>query len=293
MSSRRFLPPFLSQFFAGNVAMDASTFHEKDAPEHSHLLQDFSERSSLPSFEIASSSRLRKLPINISGFRRPQWTEAWSLVKRCLFFLVPTFIQHRLYPDLIEAQRLHPSAYLDGMRGLAALMVFFYHLFSSTHDLTTAWGGTGKPDEHREFLKLPFVRFIYSGPAMVAIFYVVSGYALSYKPVKLMRNKSWKDLLHTLSSAAYRRAVRLYLPCFVSTLLIILMVRVGVYEITRDIANDQNRLTRIREPHLPRFESLWHQLTDWANMMWIFVHPWSFGTKDTDIDIDKHLWTIP
>lgn len=28
-------------------------------------------------------------------------------------------------------------------------------------------------------------------------------------------------------------------------------------------------------------------------MNWIFVNPWSLGTKDTDIDIDKHLRTIP
>ena len=128
---------------------------------------------------------------------------------------------------------------------------------------------------------------------MVSIFYVVSGYALSYKPVKLMRNKSWKDLLHTLSSATFRRAIRLYLPCFVSTLMIVLLVRLGAYDATRDIAYDEKRLNQVREFHLARYESLWHQLTDWAHMMWIYVHPWSFGTKDTDIDIDKHLWTIP
>jgi peptidoglycan/LPS O-acetylase OafA/YrhL len=179
------------------------------------------------------------------------------------------------------------------MRGLAALFVFFYHFSYSSHDVLTAYGGTGKPDEHREFLKLPFIRFIYTGPAMVSIFYVVSGYALSYKPVKLMRNKSWKDLLHTLSSATFRRALRLYLPCFVSTLMIVLLVRLGAYDATRDIAYDETRLNQVREFHLARYESLWQQLTDWAHMMWIFVHPWSFGTKDTDIDIDKHLWTIP
>lgn len=128
---------------------------------------------------------------------------------------------------------------------------------------------------------------------MVSIFYIISGYALSYKPVKLMRSKSWKDLLHTLSSATFRRAIRLYLPCFVSTLFIVFLVRVGAYDATRAIAYDQNRLTEVRETHLTRFESLWHQLTDWAHMMWIFVHPWSFGTKDTNIEIDSHLWTIP
>lgn len=272
---------------------EGQTFHEKDVPEESHLLEDFEDAAKTRPCEAESSNSSPKVHINLSGFQQPQWNNFLPLVKRFLVFLLPTFIQHRLYPELIKPERLHPSGYLDGMRGLAALFVFFYHFSYSSHDVLTAYGGTGKPDEHREFLKLPFVRFVYTGPAMVSIFYVVSGYALSYKPVKLMRNKSWKDLLHTLSSATFRRAIRLYLPCFVSTLLIVLLVRLDAYDATRDIAYDEKRLNQVREFHLARYESLWHQLTDWAHMMWIYVHPWSFGTKDTDIDIDKHLWTIP
>ncbi|KAG9699474.1 hypothetical protein KCU95_g647, partial [Aureobasidium melanogenum] len=272
--------------------VEGSTFHEKDVPEESHLLEDFEHETKTP-VEVESNNPSPTFHVNLSGFQQPQWTNLLSSFKRFLFFLLPTFVQHRLYPELTKPERLHPSGYLDGMRGLAALFVFFYHFSYSSHDVLTAYGGTGKPDEHREFLKLPFIRFIYTGPAMVSIFYVVSGYALSYKPVKLMRNKSWKDLLHTLSSATFRRAIRLYLPCFVSTLMIVLLVRLGAYDATRDIAYDERRLNQVREFHLARYESLWHQMTDWAKMMWIFVHPWSFGTKDTDIDIDKHLWTIP
>ncbi|KAG9671125.1 hypothetical protein KCU99_g8318, partial [Aureobasidium melanogenum] len=270
--------------------VEGSTFHEKDVPEESHLLEDFEDEKKTP---VESSNPSPTFHINLSGFQQPQWPTLLSSLKRFLFFLLPTFVQHRLYPELNKPERLHPSGYLDGMRGLAALFVFFYHFSYSSHDVLTAYGGTGKPDEHREFLKLPFIRFIYTGPAMVSIFYVVSGYALSYKPVKLMRNKSWKDLLHTLSSATFRRAIRLYLPCFASTLMIVLLVRLGAYDATRDIAYDERRLNQVREFHLARYKSLWHQMTDWAKMMWIFVHPWSFGTKDTDIDIDKHLWTIP
>ncbi|KAG9793873.1 hypothetical protein KCU95_g4653, partial [Aureobasidium melanogenum] len=271
--------------------VEGSTFHEKDVPEESHLLEDFEDE--LKTVEVESSNPSPTFHINLSGFQQPQWSDFLSLFKHFLFFLLPTFVQLRLRPELAKPERLHPSGYLDGMRGLAALFVFFYHFSYSSHDVLTAYGGTGKPDEHREFLKLPFIRFIYTGPAMVSIFYVVSGYALSYKPVKLMRNKSWKGLLHTLSSATFRRAIRLYLPCFVSTLMIILLVRLGAYDATRGIAYDERRLNQVREFHLPRYKSLWHQMTDWAKMMWIFVHPWSFGTKDTDIDIDKHLWTIP
>ncbi|KAI4715774.1 hypothetical protein E4T48_08021 [Aureobasidium sp. EXF-10727] len=272
---------------------EGSTFHEKNVLEESHLLEDFQDEANRRLVEAESSNPSPTLHINLSGLQHPQWSDLLPLLKRFLFFLLPTFVQIKLYPDLLKPERLHPSAYLDGMRGLAALFVFFYHFSYSSHDVLTAFAGTGKPDEHREFLKLPFIRFIYTGPAMVSIFYVVSGYALSYKPVKLMRKKSWNDLLHTLSSATFRRAIRLYLPCFVSTLMIVVLVRLGAYDATRGIAYDEKRLNQVREFHMPRYKSLWHQITDWAKMMWIFVHPWSFGTKDTDIEIDKHLWTIP
>lgn len=231
-------------------------------------------------------------PDDLSPPRRLSWPFILRRVSEAAFFLLPSFVQSRLRPHPVRPVKLHPTAYLDGMRGLAALFVFFYHLSYSSHDVLTAYAA-GEPGQNREFLKLPFVRFIYTGPAMVAIFYVVSGYALSYKPVRLMRNRQWTDLTHTISSSIFRRALRLYLPCIASTLLIVLLVRLGVYELTRDIANDWQRLPNVRETHLYHADTTWEQLCDWGHKMWTFIHPWSFGTKDTDIDIDRHLWTIP
>ncbi|KAL1297989.1 hypothetical protein AAFC00_006496 [Neodothiora populina] len=250
-----------------------------EGEEKSHLLEEISVIED-HSLEGASS----------------KWRLTWPFIRRRVsqtaFFLLPSFVQARLRPRSSKPEKLHPTAYLDGMRGLAALFVFFYHLSYSSHDVLTAYGA-GQEGHHREFLKLPFIRFIYTGPAMVAIFYVVSGFALSYKPVRLMRNRNWPELMHTISSSIFRRAIRLYLPCFVSTLFIVFLVRVGIYELTRDIANDWHRLPNVRETHLKRFDTLGEQMADWCKKMWIFVHPWSFGTKDTEIDIDRHLWTIP
>lgn len=262
----------------------------KDEAE-SHLLEEFDKESG--HVETVTSPSSRKFSITkatTSKLGIPRWSTMFLHFRYLLFFLLPSFIQHRIRPELAKPGRLHPTGYLDGMRGLAALFVFFYHLSYSSHNVLIAYGADGA---NYEFLKLPFVRWFYTGPAMVAIFFVVSGYALSYKPVKLMRSKSWKELLHTLSSSVFRRAIRLYIPCVVSTLLIVFLVRIGAYELTREIATDEQRLPDARETHQKRFDTLYEQLKDWANMMWIFMHPWSFGTKDTDISIDRHLWTIP
>ncbi|KAG9822195.1 hypothetical protein KCU77_g16033, partial [Aureobasidium melanogenum] len=123
--------------------VEGSTSHEKDVPEESHLLEDFEDETKAP-VEVESSNRSPTFHVNLSGFQQPQWSTLLSSFKRFLFFLLPTFVQHRLYPELTKPERLHPSGYLDGMRGLAALFVFFYHFSYSSHDVLTAYGGTGK-----------------------------------------------------------------------------------------------------------------------------------------------------
>jgi peptidoglycan/LPS O-acetylase OafA/YrhL len=210
--------------------------------------------------------------------------------KRLLFHLLPTFIQSRLRPPS-EPKPVTPTAWLDGMRGLAAFFVFLDHLSYSTHDVYTAWGTDGA---NRELLKLPFIRFFYTGAAMVAIFFVVSGYALSYKPVRLMRNGDWEALTGTFSSSVFRRALRLYLPCFASTLMIVLFVRLGLYEGTRELANDAVRFPVRREHHPWRYDTLSEQLIVWMRKMCSFVYPFTLEIKEGDsaIDIDGHLWTI-
>ncbi|KAG9687449.1 hypothetical protein KCU95_g11105, partial [Aureobasidium melanogenum] len=67
------------------------------------------------------------------------------------------------------------------MRGIAALLVYVYHLSYSTHDVDTAWAYDGK----QGFLRLPLICFFNDGHFMVAIFFVLSEYALSYKPARL------------------------------------------------------------------------------------------------------------
>lgn len=255
--------------------------------ENSHLLEELSDGKEAYPDEVSPQRHLT-WPV----VRRLAWPFVQRHTSQAAFFLLPSFVQSRLRPQPVKPEKLHPTAFLDGMRGLAALFVFFYHLSYSSHDVLTAYGA-GEDGQNREFLKLPFVRFIYTGPTMVAIFYVVSGFALSYKPVRQMRGHKWSDLLHTISSSIFRRALRLYLPCIISTLLIVFLVRMGIYELTRDIANDWKRLPNVRETHLHHFDTTSEQLNDWAHKMWTFIHPWSFGTKDTDIDIDRHLWTIP
>ncbi|KAH0254986.1 hypothetical protein KCU91_g17711, partial [Aureobasidium melanogenum] len=170
------------------------------------------------------------------------------------------------------------------MRGVAALLVYIYHLSYSIHDVDTAWTYDGK----QGFLRLPLIRFFYNGHFMVAIFFVLSGYALSYKPVKQIRKQETQPLLEGLASSVFRRWMRLFLPCFVATLMIVALLRLGAYDWTRGIAYDQARLTFHRERHAERYETLGKQIWAWTTVFFAFANPFTAR----DMPMDPHLWTI-
>ncbi|CAK1357930.1 unnamed protein product [Cercospora beticola] len=110
------------------------------------------------------------------------------------------------------------TAYLDGLRGLAALLVYIYHhvswYFGPTDDLINGWGANG----NHYFFQLPFIRLILTGGnAGVVIFFVLSGYVLSISPLRHLReaskgNQNHKTIYRSLLSSVIRRPIRLYLP---------------------------------------------------------------------------------
>jgi hypothetical protein len=201
----------------------------------------------------------------------------WRMLAiRFLIFLIPSFLQGRHMREQIRPAKLGPTAYLDGMRGLAALFVYFCHYFYQAFIIAEGYG-CGETNYH--ILKLPFLRLWYQGPAAVCVFFVISGYALTYKPLKLIRSRSWADFSTCMSSLTFRRGVRLYLPTAISTLMIVCLIRIGAYEWTRDFANDRTYHKNIMEPHPDRMESAYEQLVDWAWQMFKFFHVWDWNSQ--------------
>ncbi|KAL2020953.1 hypothetical protein VTK56DRAFT_7840 [Thermocarpiscus australiensis] len=216
-----------------------------------------------------------------------------SILLRTGFFLLPSFIHARLSHDprcRTSSARLGPTSYLDGMRGLAALFVFFCHFSYTSFLIADGWGYRG----NNHLLKLPFLRLFYSGPPMVCVFFVISGYALSLKPLRLIHARDPASLASAMSSLVFRRGIRLFLPPALSTLLIVLLVRLGAYEWTRDVAADGDVYHwNAREPHYARLDSAAAQLADWAAALFDFVHVWDWAPFGGSTALDVHLWTIP
>ncbi|KAI1500776.1 acyltransferase [Biscogniauxia marginata] len=206
-------------------------------------------------------------------------------------FLLPSFVQHRFTRDRRSGpEKLHPTAYLDGMRGLAALFVFFCHYSYTAFFIHEAWG---HDDGNYEVWKLPFVRLLYSGPSMVCVFFVISGYALSFKPLKQIRSRSFGGFAGTISSFVFRRPFRLFLPTMVSTFMILVLLRVGAFEGTRAFTQDPAYMHNVMEPHPPLLETTREQLRHWVWEMFNFLHIWSWENYGGSTNYDVHLWTIP
>lgn len=120
-----------------------------------------------------------------------------------------------------QRQRTRPTAYLDGLRGFAALVVYWGH-----HELWAHEGaGVGKAfelaygyDNKYYFACLPGVRTIFAGGHFaVSVFFVLSGYVLSMKPLGCIQDGDYAELGKNLSSAVFRRWFRLYIPVICTT----------------------------------------------------------------------------
>jgi peptidoglycan/LPS O-acetylase OafA/YrhL len=90
------------------------------------------------------------------------------------------------------------------------------------------WEEGMDPKRYQDFMELPFVRLLYAGGAMgklpvchsfadivVSVFFVISGYVLSFRQVKMIRTEAWDKLLETQFSSILRRGFRLFVPCMV------------------------------------------------------------------------------
>lgn len=222
----------------------------------------------------------------------PSRSACRSLAIRAALFLLPSFVSSRLSHEYRSrgGERLSPTAYLDGMRGLAAFIVFFCHYFYTSLMIADGWGAD---NDNYYLFKLPFLRLTYAGPPMVAVFFIISGYALSLKPLKLARTQKWADFTTTMSSFVFRRAIRLFLPTAISTLMIVFLLRIGAYEWNREFSLDKTYHSNVQETAPPRLDTLSEQLIDWTHHMFRFIHVWGWERYGGSTYYDVHLWTIP
>ncbi|KAI0481080.1 acyltransferase family-domain-containing protein [Xylariaceae sp. FL0804] len=170
--------------------------------------------------------------LGAASLRRSSLRRAAS---RCLEFLRPSFLRRTgPGPDASSGppRKKLSTEYLDGVRGAASLIVFVLHWSHIPYPaVNSGWGYGGQTS----LWLLPFVRLVYSGAAMVAVFFVVSGFVLSHRFVRRMRAGEQAELAAGLTSLTFRRAARLFLPALASSALAYAGAGLGVVAVPRTV----------------------------------------------------------
>jgi peptidoglycan/LPS O-acetylase OafA/YrhL len=268
----------LSQFNASEHSSSEGpdTYFDSDF-ELAHFLHD--------SRKVSVRSRLT------SAWKRSrvQSCSAVKLLPQAGLAILPSYIKRWILGRPAKTEKLYPTSALDDLRGVACYFVFNFHLLFTYSNMCQFGYGFG---DNKWFHRLPFLRLIYAGPAMVAIFFVISGYVLSHKPLKLTRKRSWDQvMLHTVSSSVFRRALRLLLPTIIGTFITMLLVQAGMFKYASKIGKDGDTLQGNNEEHPPYFDTFMKQFWDWQAACWRMTDPWNWGTFYNMYD--PHLWTIP
>lgn len=200
--------------------------------------------------------------------------------------LVPSFL-HPVDPAAPAPRKLHPTAWLDGLRGMAAFFVVWNH----ASVLWFGWhihNGWGINEKEKWLIQLPFLRLSISGPPQVAIFFVISGYALSYKPLKLSRMGKFADAYEAIGSSAFRRWPRLFFMPVVITFFCAVMTYLDWY----GTSGWSGTAVSSRRP--PRDGTFWGQMAHWWPSVVDLVDPFSKNMKRGGrYAYDKFLWTLP
>ncbi|KAF2770040.1 hypothetical protein EJ03DRAFT_326951 [Teratosphaeria nubilosa] len=126
--------------------------------------------------------------------------------------------------DTVPLTKNNTLTSLDGLRGIAALIVYFHHhvteYYGINNDLEHPYGYQGR----YHFGQWRFVQLFFAGgtPA-VMMFFVLSGYVLSRGALQMVwKGEGARTILRYLLTAVLRRPIRLWLPPILVSLPVVL-----------------------------------------------------------------------
>lgn len=203
-------------------------------------------------------------------------------VAKVVDFLRPEIFLRRL-PG---STRTGDTAWMDGLRGAAAFAVCLVHLAIYTHPLLDQCFGhqnrsTQAPYDviftMRSPAALPIVRLFFSGGHFaVMIFFVISGYVLTKRPLQLLHAGRRDDFSTAMQSALFRRPIRLFAPVYMTTGFLAVFWHV----------------TGIPTPWPPRQANLGRELVNWVWQSLNVSSPLK-GGPDIFTSYNIHTWTLP
>lgn len=171
------------------------------------------------------------------------------------------------------------TAWLDGLRGFAAFLVYWHHHHLWAHDDSILENAFGY-DDKRYFAQLPIIRTFFSGGHLaVAVFFVISGYVLSVKSLSQIQKGEHVGAADTVGSALFRRWLRLYIPVIATSFLWMTQ-----WHTTRF-------WTALYPKPKPTYgEELWNWYATFKNYSFVFL---TGNVYEFPLQYHIHAWSIP
>ncbi|CZR66353.1 uncharacterized protein PAC_16254 [Phialocephala subalpina] len=241
---------------------DVSSANDRDPPNYEEFIA------------LEAMALIDQTPVS-----NPTFDKSRCFVER---FQDSSMLQKLLYYPARDSLELKPTSWLDGVRGVAALEVFIFHAMGCWANIVPAW----QSDEHQtNIMQFPIIRtFFVSGGASVCLFFVLSGYVLTHKSLRWIREGQKHQVYPSVASSMFRRGFRLYLPPILLMFCEMIATRFG-------FAPPLN-FTFVPE------STVFAQFLDWLGEINRFVNPfYTFqggiqGTI-THTKYDVVVWTIP
>lgn len=216
---------------------------------------------------------------------------AYRRGKRFAYCLVPSLLRSRIWNEAIPKAKQFPTSYLSGLRGIAAVKVFTFHYLHFFSDSTFV--PYGRDEDHKKFLQLPIVQFLYAGTT-AQVFFIVAGYLTSLQLIKLFDSHdqpSRSKAFLNISGSLFRRWFRLYLPTMIIMLTTAHYIYFGFYEQNRNFYNQRDRYFPgpWTEPMPEQYSTYRGQMANWAQDFWGLNNVWARSYRPQH---DVHLWSI-
>jgi peptidoglycan/LPS O-acetylase OafA/YrhL len=259
------------------AATPTSPIEDDDKP--SFLLEQDGEPSFCTTSLPPQPLPWRKTPLTFRGLT----SLLLRLLLPVLLPLLPSFL-HPHDPSK-PPRRLHATSYLNGLRGVAALVVLHSHFL--TNWFYPLRSGYLSSPENQYIMQLPILRLFYAGRASVAIFFVISGFVLSYKPLQLIRKGEQAKVLEVLGSSVFRRNIRLWVPITFGTAIAALLAFNNLY-------TPVPTRGELIPPIFPTWqEQMWHWYGDLSQCAFPWKGSGVDGNGAAGLVYNGHLWTIP